>query len=501
MVALAAVALSACGLESSFPTGAPSPVFILETAGLQPPAIGQKRIYIPKTRFSAPTSDSVSEDFVVFQLTVATGSPDITLLLKNRETSEETTLVHVPAPSTNISLNQVSQLLNESPLLANQASQIGLYWAQSTAGVPDVEASLTTLLTVVLPTNQLEPFMELVACTHHTEDGTPIMADSIELVHDFFYLAALGDSVQWGNGLHDKDKIYALVASTIESETDRRVISQIHALSGATIIPPEDDGVCELNCSGEVPSVWTSITTQVSLVASPETVDLVLLTGCANDIGISVAFAPDAGVDGLQEKANTYCYEAMKDLLELVHATMPQATVVVMGYYQALSEDTRWPDVQEWVKDLGLPSASMPALDLESAVANAAIIDQFTTYSLSQAVEAANAEVAEDEPFLFAAPQFAPENALMASEPWVFGLSPQSPVPLPADLDLGLEIFPQDSMFRFRLNWCFKDDVAPNPFLCLYASVGHPNESGARAYAYAVVQELRRKTTLLDPDQ
>ena len=39
--------------------------------------------------------------------------------------------------------------------------------------------------------------------------------DRIELVREFFYMATIGDSLMWGNGLRDEDKFPTLVANEI----------------------------------------------------------------------------------------------------------------------------------------------------------------------------------------------------------------------------------------------------------------------------------------------
>ena len=58
-------------------------------------------------------------------------------------------------------------------------------------------------------------------------------------------------------------------------------------------------------------------------------------------------------------------------------------------------------------------------------------------------------------------------------------------------LEIELKLFPEDERMDFRAAWCSKYDTLGGVIFCLYASVAHPNVLGARAYADAIIEELR----------
>ena len=50
-------------------------------------------------------------------------------------------------------------------------------------------------------------------------------------------------------------------------------------------------------------------------------------------------------------------------------------------------------------------------------------------------------------------------------------------------------IFPEDNMAKLRAEGCLGATVA-DPLECIYASVGHPNVTGARVYANRILEAL-----------
>jgi hypothetical protein len=60
-----------------------------------------------------------------------------------------------------------------------------------------------------------------------------------------------------------------------------------------------------------------------------------------------------------------------------------------------------------------------------------------------------------------------------------------------AGIDINLEFFPEDPLVGLRAAACPETDVLDELIICLYASVGHPNLIGARAYATEITNELR----------
>ena len=93
------------------------------------------------------------------------------------------------------------------------------------------------------------------------------------------------------------------------------------------------------------------------------------------------------------------------------------------------------------------------------------------------------------EPMIaFADPGFGVENAVFGPDRWLWSM--RSVSQLFDGLDLGLELFPEDPIEALRYASCFEVDVEPDVISCIYASVGHPNPTGARAYGDAVIGAL-----------
>jgi lysophospholipase L1-like esterase len=163
-------------------------------------------------------------------------------------------------------------------------------------------------------------------------------------------MLALGDSVIWGQGLKDEFKFVLKVRTWLEKEIGNKVnldFNQPH--SGATIFPEIDK---RKTFHGEVNNASPSILQQVENSRkyyetrpaksggplTPELVDLVIVDGGINDVE-----APSiviANRKSIAKKANTYCFEGMKVLLNRIAKTYPNARILVTGYFPLISEAT-----------------------------------------------------------------------------------------------------------------------------------------------------------------
>jgi hypothetical protein len=341
---------------------------------------------------------------------------------------------------------------------------------------------------LLIPEQQIGQSARIEFYASTASDGTPIAGDRIELVQDVFRLVAVGDSVMWGNGLLEPDKFSSLVADVIEQRLGIRVLRRVLAVSGAQIMPSPADGLCEFNCSGEVPKAYTSIMDQVDRIEDPESVELILLNGCLNDVGLFTILGDELTDDVLAQSIRDACEGNMTLLLEKVRAVAPSAHVVVSGFYPMVSEATdlgtllNYGDVQE------VPSRSETATEfLNVAISHSTLFNDLSRESLIAAIDAVNA--AEEGPpmIAFADPAFGPERALFAPESWVWGVRPDTGQTESLE---DLPFLPEDPRFRFRLSACGEEGVMANLLICLFGSVGHPNVEGAKAYADAIMPRL-----------
>jgi len=419
-------------------------------------------------------------------LIVATALPDaIEVRLIPRGASEPHALARVLPPT----VDPWQEGTFEPATLPEAARQElreggGIFWVEPAA---TDTAHLERRVGVALPDALRVAFSRLEVFSSVAPDGTALGADSIRLAEEFFHMTVLGDSVLWGNGLGESDKIPSLVAEVIEARTGRRVISQVLALSGAKLVPGDDDGVCGIDCFRSAPYVATSLPLQLEIVEHPEQSDLVLVNGCINDVGLSRILSPETTADKLAERTAYYCGEVMADFLKQIRAVFPQSPIVVTGYYPIVSTasdldtllmwlTTEEKDVQDDLNELATVLA-----------ANSNRFDAVARESLRQAVDRVN--TAEASAMIgFADPGFGEEHGIFAPQSWLWGLRTRTSHE--QDEEIPYDWVPEDPELSRRIQACI-EQIGTGPTIpCLYTSLGHPNRQGARAYAEAIVAAL-----------
>ncbi|MBK9118875.1 MAG: SGNH/GDSL hydrolase family protein [Phycisphaerales bacterium] len=442
---------------------APEPVVIVGTEGLVQPAVrGFERVFRPMDLRSVTTATGtvlVAE----FEMTVAKGDSPLRVRLVDPLAGTVRSLSAAPDPG------------------AIPAAGAGFWPGGSGRGGQRIG--------VRLPAEWLGGRTRLELYTATDTGGAPLGLATLELAPEFFYLAVVGDSIQWGNGLHERDKISARVAATLERETGRRVVTQRYAHSGATILPRPDEGICTVNCNGEVPTAWTSVFSQVELIQSPEIVELVLLDGCINDVGLDVILDPTIPPEILKEITALACEEAMFLLLQRVQTRLPQAAIAVTGYYRIITEYSDLAALRTWEQALdGEVAPESDSQFLAALIRNSQLFDAAARAHLAAAVE----RVRADQPaarITFADPAFPADRAVFTPDRWLWSL--QEDAIFSGRFDLGFRLVPEDPLRDLRGRRCVEPGVVSGAVFCMYASVGHPNPAGAARYAERVVTGLR----------
>jgi len=467
----------------------PSPVYIIDTELLVPPAVWLPNVFKPQSIFPIDAQNPAAGQAVGFYLIVATDKAQdlkVRLIDSAKKTVTNLTMLAAPGSDEQIAADKQLQSLNSS-IREQVLSGHGVYW------LADTELSASGLehrFAILIPESLRSPFMHVEVFADIAEDGSPIGSDHIEVVDDFFYMVVFGDSVMWGNGLRTKDKIYRLVADTIEAETNQKVIVQLFAVSAATIVPTEYDDICTLNCIGEVPKAVSSVTTQVDLMDRPDLVDLILLNGCINDVSLTTILNADTTEEQLTELTWQFCADQMQILLEKIRSILPQVPIVVTSYYPIVSEESDLFGLRQWQLSQNMESDENLDAMVESAAANSEIFNDVSRAGLSAAVDAVNQTASGTDMVALADPGYGPQNAVFAPESWLWGLASNGP--LAEALGIELLLLPEDPLFELRINACHQPNVIPDLVSCLYASVGHPNPTGARAYAEAIIEQLRK---------
>jgi len=497
-----AVAICAVWLGHAGCTGSEEPqattvprierVRIVGTELLTPPEIVLEPAYIPSRSLSIapdPADTNGAVEVIGFYLTVsADDGDDLKLRVRDTRTLVPLSVEHVPTPTAAPAADFAADLL-ESSSRAILAAENGVYWVEPAT---QTTRGLQHRLGIALPAAALPPSTSVEVYATTTSTGAPAGGDSIELVRAFYYVAALGDSAMWGNGLEEKDKFTTLVADALERELGVHVIRVVMAISGATIRTHPADGVCKTRCGdGEVPEVFTSITTQANILPAPELYDLILLDGCGNDIQIERILAPTDNTTLIRELADEFCFAELANLLIRVRARAPQAPIVVTGYFPFVSADSDLSELGVWAVSQGinLGSEEELAATLANFVVNSEVFQQATAAAMSAAVELVSSLDESDPGIAFVDPGFGPTNATFASEAWLWGLTRN--VSVARQLNIDLSLFPEDPMLDERVDRCVLPNVAPFLLPCVYGALGHPNVAGAQAYATGIISVLR----------
>lgn len=467
------------GCRQDEPTPLTSRIVLRSTQFLEEPVVATGGyMFKPTLRFAAGNRDNV----VGFRMVVDAATDELKVQIGGRAANRSSLLTRVDPPD--VPFDDFSQALQAAG--AAQASLLvdggGFFWVEP-AGQGTYEVS------VAVAGLEVDPFWSVRVSTLVIGDVL-ISGVSFILVEDFFHLVVLGDSVQWGNGLTERDKMSTLVSEVLESELGKGVVFQRYALSGATIYEREGDGICEFNCFGEVPKANTAILNQVDQVQRPDLVDLVIVDGCINDVNVANIVNPSKSPVEIAEMTESFCNEGMTLLLQKIRAVMPDAAVVVTGYYQIVSPLSDVLGLNAWLQSLGEPPSELEEALVPVVTANSIAFLDTAHAALRSAIATVIAETPGAGPIGFADPQYGVANAVFAPDAWLWGMT--NDTSLLETLQINLDLAPMDDILAKRVERCLEDQYGVTPLIvCLYASVGHPTPAGAQAFATAIVGQLR----------
>jgi hypothetical protein len=467
----------------------PGRAYLVRTEGLDLPVLGSDQVFRPRFRGDLDPGEGAGRVAGFSARVVASNPDDVRMRIVHEGTGEASELEQVAVTNPGRLHASIEPDDLDSTVRARLAAGVGVFWA---VPADDDEPGGGTQFAVLLPVDRLALARLDVYVDVGPSSGAPLFPASLKLTPDFFYMAAIGDSSVWGNGLLEEDKFTTRVARTVAAETGRHVVRQVRAVSGARIVPSSDDGTCTDNCDGEVPKAFTSITVQAQEMESPEILDLVLLDGCINDVGVfDTLLSIDVDSNGLEALTRDVCGTEMTGLLRLVRQRAPNAVIVLAGYYRFVSAETDISQLEALALAAGISPENLDALrqGVASLVRNSEIFDAVARESLSRAVQTVAGETAAQPPIVFADPGFGSRNAVFAPDAWLWGLV--SDPEWEDALDLPLPLLPEDPLLEYRAEACQEPDARPDLLPCLYASVGHNNPAGARRYAEAITQALR----------
>ena len=236
--------------------------------------------------------------------------------------------------------------------------------------------------------------------------------------------------------------------------------------------------------TGEVPGSRPTIIEQCDgFTESPETVDLVLLDGGINDVGVATILNPLALIPSLAARTMRACHDEMLALLQKVSAkfTKPTGRILVTGYYTIVSAMS---DPLGVAKLLSLHGIAIPEFVKMEGDFLSAIIERCKSFFADSTAELQRAISDNGDPRV----QFVPTGFTDANAIFVPGTS----LLWKLDIDDGLEA--EDPVAVSRRPAC--DLAHPDPLevlareQCYRASAGHPNVEGAKRLASQILLTL-----------
>jgi hypothetical protein len=338
-------------------------------------------------------------------------------------------------------------------------------------------------------------------------------------------MLVLGDSIMWGQGLKPEKKSWWRVKCWLQEKTGREVKERIEAHSGALIAAAPTSAPRFISSDGEVnlpfPTVNEQLDHAISFYAKDGSkADLILVNGCANDVGVSNLLNAAASPEAMREAISARCGTDMHNLLRRITDSFPDAYVLVTGYYRLVSRDTADnPFLRLLVKKLNneRPEARhVSDNEMRSRlIALSELWYKDSTASLVKAVDGVNAELHErNSPgrVSFVEIEFWPEHSFAASDTllwnFMFGSTNLSGFrQVIIILSLGVAAYkPNDDVRENRVKSCNETFKPPREgkeseeekrtrkdslLICRYASLGHPNSMGALIYAEAIKGQLQ----------
>ncbi len=322
-------------------------------------------------------------------------------------------------------------------------------------------------------------------------------------------VVAVGDSVMWGQGLADlpgnPHKFTSIVRDWLQTRMGTPVMLNAFAHSGAIVAPGSATQEAMI-LPGEVPSSFPTVGRQ-ALANAPATlagfgvslndVDLVLVDGCTNDVGITTILNPSIWDSEIANTTMKSCSSVTK-LLTDIHTTYPNAAIVLTGYFPIVTPSSNIHAVGALAVSVGAivgpaaaalagvpldPLSVVVGLGITYEVLRQTLIGHSNTYiatsnaALSMAAATVNSQL-RGSWVTFVSPPFSDVNAYASPVSWLW--------PVPSAVTGTDEVYVQRQQACAAAMLPSGGDQAK----CVIASIGHPNILGAKAYADAITMVL-----------
>ena len=152
--------------------------------------------------------------------------------------------------------------------------------------------------------------------------------------NEVFNMVVIGDSIAWGNGLNKKNKYPYLVADWLQEKLNRPVEVTVYAHSGATIAGESGKSI-DPNLNSGSPTLMD----QASNIKNKDDVDLILVSGGINDVGVQNILDANTPVETIKTLSGSIRGPMTNLLAYLLDET--DAKIIVTGYYPLITEESK----------------------------------------------------------------------------------------------------------------------------------------------------------------
>lgn len=341
--------------------------------------------------------------------------------------------------------------------------------------------------------------------------------------------AIIGDSIQWGQGLLEEHKfttkVVKQIASTYGIETE--CVGR-YAHSGAELgsegdgdnakrSDPEyysdDDDMYWAEVPDDTPSIYKQLKTLCKTLedsADPSAranLDLLFVDGGINQeasnghIPFNLLLDPVTSTNTVRETARETCGTDMEAFLRYAAEQLPEAYIIVTGYYPIFSALSTPSFVGAFVGGMAAVLGLKTMIITPAAVANLIAISTAWGEESADALQGAVDAIGSDR-IRYAHVDFKSQHCLFAYDHKLWGLvddgwfSKLAALMLVAAPPVGLVLElvdatkPDDEVWDKRKPLCKEESKLGNKALCRWASVGHPNENGAEMYYESIMTAL-----------
>jgi hypothetical protein len=312
--------------------------------------------------------------------------------------------------------------------------------------------------------------------------------------NEVFNMVVIGDSIAWGAGLNRDEKYSYLVAKWLSEQLNRPVNVKILAHTGATLEKPETTGI--EHQYPDIPSSNPTLFEQADEISNPDYVDLVLVSGGANDVDLKKLCSLDYGfigttLDEMQtaswDKIETPMFELLKEMLK----KCPNAKIIVTGYYPGISRDSK--GLTEFYKAFA-PESQFPFSDYKKAddptqlyelATKADTFYEKSNLALNSAKIRANKESGQNR-IEFARIVFPSDKSYGTDNSWLWKIEGTEGNYKTDDHKYDV----RDSLAGTACQQMGLRRVCDRPTESRLAAVGHPNVEGAGEYNRTIVQKI-----------